>query len=642
MLLATPVPGFGQQQPTSEFDSLLMTAQQAQSTHDYAAAATAYKQAVRIQSNMAQLWANLGLMEHETGNFPEAIQSFEHANQLNPTLYVPNLFLGMDYVHVGKAKEAIPFLSKAEKSNNSDPQAPLALGRAYIALGKFPLAAHELRRAISLDPMQSSAWFALGIGYLDQMEADSRRMSEEDHDSTYAKALLAESLDKQSRYNEAVRAYRSAISTKPQPPCLHSELGMSLLREHDVAGAAQEFKVDQEANPECSTATLGEAKIALDKGANEEALKILEALWDRDEGFVRSNMKLLVEGISNDRLNGFLNFLAQQHNAGQSDLYSTLTAAFTAATGSGQQFDDSRESRDSQAAKTQGSYSGMNRNAADKYYASGQFQKCAEQLRPSLATARAEDLHLLAACSFFTGDFETASRATATVSGVSAHLSDALYWSIKANEQLAFRSLARFEQLEPNSARSHILLGDIYRQRRVYDDALNEYKKALEIEPNDPAALLGMASAYLGNDNIDKTLETLRAALPHSPDDPELNLLMAEALVSHHDIAAAEPYLYKSLSAKSQMLPHVHALLGRVYAEAGRTQDAIHELKLGAESDDDGSIHYQLARLYRQTGDSKNASDALEEMKVIKKQERERAAITAQDALPPSAEDLPQ
>jgi tetratricopeptide (TPR) repeat protein len=641
ILLAGPIPGLGQQSALT-FDSLITKAQQAQSAHDYAAAAIAYKQAVKIQTNMAELWANLGLMEHETGDFPEAIQSFEHANRLNPSLYVPNLFLGTDYVRVGKVKEALPFLSKAEKSNSTDPQAPLALGRAYIALGKSALAANELRRSVSLDPRQGTAWFALGIAYLNQVEADSRRMSEENHDSMYAKVLFAESLDKQSRYSEAVRAYRSVIDTKSQPPCLHSELGMALLRAHDVDGAAQEFKAEQEANPECSAAMLGEARIALDKGANEEVLKILETLGDRDEGFMRSNMPLLAEGISNDRLSGFVTFLAQQHNASQSVLFNTLSAAFTAAAGSGQQFEDTSEPQDSRTAKTQASYSGMNRNAAEKYYASGQFQKCAVQLRPALATMRAEDLLLLAACSFFTGDFETASRATAALPTVSAHQPDALYWSIKANEQLAFRSLARFEQLEPNSARSHILLGDIYRQRRVYDDALNEYRKALEVVPDDPAAMLGMASAYLGNDNVDKTLETLRAALPHSPDDPELNLLMAEALIAHHDVAEAEPYLYKSMSAKAQMLPHVHALLGEVYAEAGRTQDAINQLKRGTQSDEDGSVHYQLARLYRQAGDNKSAADALEEMKAIKKQQRERAAIKAQDALPPSAEDLPQ
>jgi predicted Zn-dependent protease len=121
--------------------------------------------------------------------------------------------------------------------------------------------------------------------------------------------------------------------------------------------------------------------------------------------------------------------------------------------------------------------------------------------------------------------------------------------------------------------------------------------------------MLGISSAYLGNNDIEKAIETARAALLKDADDPELNLIMAEALVAHHDYAEAEPYLNKSLKAKPQMLPHVHALLGRVYAEAGRNTDAIAQLKLGTESDSDGSVHYQLARLYREIGDGKSAAE---------------------------------
>jgi ATP/maltotriose-dependent transcriptional regulator MalT len=55
-----------------------------------------------------------------------------------------------------------------------------------------------------------------------------------------------------------------------------------------------------------------------------------------------------------------------------------------------------------------------------------------------------------------------------------------------------------------------------------------------------------------------------------------------------------------------------------------RTNDAIRQLKMGESSDENGSIHYLLARLYRQTGDTKNASAALEQVKTIKQQRRER------------------
>jgi len=69
LLLLLANSGFGQQQPAATLDSLLETAQKAQAVNDYATAANAYKQAVRLQPNMAELWANLGLMEQESYSF---------------------------------------------------------------------------------------------------------------------------------------------------------------------------------------------------------------------------------------------------------------------------------------------------------------------------------------------------------------------------------------------------------------------------------------------------------------------------------------------------------------------------------------------------------------------------------------------
>jgi predicted Zn-dependent protease len=55
-------------------------------------------------------------------------------------------------------------------------------------------------------------------------------------------------------------------------------------------------------------------------------------------------------------------------------------------------------------------------------------------------------------------------------------------------------------------------------------------------------------------------------------------------------------------------LRHVHALIGKVYAETGQNQRGNRQLKMGESSDENGSIHYLLARLYRQIGDTRDAT----------------------------------
>ena len=107
------------------------------SRSDFKAAVEDYKQAVTMHPESAEMWANLGLVEHESGDYAEAIRSFQQALRRKPTLYVPKLFLGIDYLHTGNTSAAIHFLAKAEAMNKTDPEAPLELGRAYSSAGKF-------------------------------------------------------------------------------------------------------------------------------------------------------------------------------------------------------------------------------------------------------------------------------------------------------------------------------------------------------------------------------------------------------------------------------------------------------------------------------------------------------------------------
>ncbi len=624
VLLVKPIPGLGQQQPASRLESLVAAAQQAQAANDFAAAVNDYKQAVRIQPDMPELWANLGLMEQQAGDTSGAMQSLLQANRLNQSLYVPNLFLGIDLEHTGKAPEAIPFLSKAEKMNKTDPQAPLALGRAYYAVGKFSSAAQEFVHATALDPKLGAAWFALGIARLNQVELDARKMSIENKSSAFAGALYAESLEKQARFSEAATLYKSLLATQPQPPCLHSALGVALIRHRDPEGAAAEFAGERAAHPECGLALLGQARIAIDRGDNEQAVKLLHELWGRDRGFFESSAAILIEGLSNEAASAVVAYFSQPETIVPADFRDALLAALDRG---GQKIDERRELDAPVAAASVSA----DPRSAEEYYAAGEFERCAQRLNPSLAAGRADKLRLLAACSFFAGDNERAFRAATALETLQPHSAEALYWSIQANERLALQSLAQFQQLEPDSARSHVLVGDIYHQLEREDDAQAEYQKALDLEPGNPAAMLGLALAYLSNNNTDKAMETALTALQRSPQDPELNMVVAEAMVAKNQFAEAEPYLMNSLNVKPQLLGHVHALLGKVYSETGRTNEAITQLKMGESSDENGSIHYLLARLYRQIGDTKNAAAALEQVKTIKQQRQDRGVKTVED-----------
>lgn len=619
MLLGGSMVGFARQQPSGSLESLFAAAQRAQASGDYATAVSDYTQAAKMRPDLAIIWANLGLSQQEAGNFPAAIDAFQRANRLDPALYVPNLFLGIDLAHTGKALQAVPFLTKAENINPTDAQAPLALGRAWISARVYNKAIPALDHALRLNPELGTAWFDLGIAQLDEVEADALTISEEDQHSPFAGALYAESLVKQARFAEAASLYRTLLDAPSQPPCLHSELGFALIRNHDEAAAGAAFAADRAAHPECSLALLGQARMDADNGDAKDAFSLLGQLWQRDRGFFACNAGTLFDGMPAGQQSAFLaEWTDSDRNPGPEELRQDLLKAFSAA-------------GECPSGISGGGVSSASHRTAQEDYASGQFAACAHALQTEPAPRTPARLRLLAACSFLTGDNEAAAREAAALRNREPHSVEAMYWSIRANERLAFEALTRFEQLEPDSVRSHVLLGDIYEQLERYDTAEAEYKKALAVSPSNEAAMLGLANAYLNNYNPQGALSVARDALVRAPDDPELNLVVAQALMNQHAFAQAEPYLQKSLKAKPQMLPRIHALIGKVYAETGRTQAAIEQLKLGASSDEDGSVQYLLAHLYLKLGDRKQALAALARMETIKRQRAARGMKGVED-----------
>jgi predicted Zn-dependent protease len=441
-------------------------------------------------------------------------------------------------------------------------------------------------------------------------------MSIENKHSPFAGALYAESLGKQGRFGEAASLYKSILDSKPQPPCLHSELGFALLRDHKEAEAGPAFAADRAAHPECSLALLGQARLAVDGGHADQASILLEQLRNRDPGFFACNAATILDGMPREQQSAFV---AQLNNQAQDpELRQALVAAFDA------------EGECSAPPSDAGTPATPSRTAG-AWYASGQFASCTRNLQSEPAPLSTEKLRLLAACSFFNGDNQSAARAAAAWRTREPHSLEALYWSIQANERLAFRSLVRFQQLEPDSVRSHVLLGDIYQQLERFDEAQAEYQKALAVSPSDRGAMLGLASAYLSNYNAQGAMAVVQKALVRAPDDPELNLVMAQSLLDQREYAEAEPYLQKSLKAKPQMLPRIHALIGKTYAETGRTREAIEELKLGASSDEDGSVQYLLFELYRKLNDAGDAKVALARMQNIKQQREARGVKRVED-----------
>ena len=248
---------------------------------------------------------------------------------------------------------------------------------------------------------------------------------------------------------------------------------------------------------------------------------------------------------------------------------------------------------------------------AETLYAAGKYATCDQVLKPALETLDSAQQQLLASCSFYTGDFLTTSKVAERQKANPATLVRGLYWETKADQKLAIATLMRAGEIDPNSPRMHVLTGDVFRQKRRWSEAEAEYRKALAIDPTSRGARLSLAIVLFTELKTDEAFEITKSLLAEVPEDPEANLLAGEILVQGHKFEEAEPYLSRCKNLDPDLIPRLHVLLGQVYAATNRISEAISEYKLGLASDEDGSIHYQLARLYEKSGDKDAATEEI-------------------------------
>jgi tetratricopeptide (TPR) repeat protein len=614
----------GAQEPVQALQPLLAEAQAAQSRGDFHSAADAYRKATELGPSIPQLWANLGLMDHQLGNSSEAIESFKKAAQLNSSLFVPQLFLGIEYLNGKNPDAALPYLKRAGELKPEDLQAALFLGRAYSMLDRGSQAADSFWKATEMAPNNGNAWIGLGTAYLQQVETDARLMTSTYKHSPFVALRTAETLAEEGKLVDAEKAYKVAIAFASPAPCVHAEFGITLLREKRIAEARGQFEAETRAEGHCGLASLGNAVAAGATGQTEVTVKALAAIAANNPGFIESNLYLFRDALSEEQARSMADLARkQQSNGGSSiDLGTVVEQALFSDFLPIARIDKVEATEATRRAPAE----------ARALYVAGKYAACDQALKPVLEELDSAQQQLLASCAFYTGDFLTVSKVAERQKANPASLAQGLYWETKADQKLAIATLTRAGEIDPDSPRMHVLTGDVFRQKRHWSEAESEYRKALAIDPKSHGARLSLGIVLFTELKTDEAFTIAKSLLAEAPEDPAANLLAGEMLVQEHKFQEAEPYLTHCHNLDPEFVPHLHLLLGQVYAETNRVPEAISEYKQGLTGDENGSVHYQLARLYQKTGDTTAAAEAFQNSQKLRKQWDDRASVVLQQS----------
>lgn len=602
---------------------LLAQARVAQAKGDFSQAASAYQKAVAFEPSIPELWANLGLMYRESGNHSEAVKSLQHAARMKPSLFVPQLFLGLEYLQANQASAARPYLENAVKLNPNDVQALHSLAKAHSMLRESERATDLYGQAVRLDSNKGDLWFDFGTSYLLQVENDARSMTSAHGDSAFVKLRAAEVLAEQGKLIDAEEAYRASIAAPPFPPCAFAEYGITLLRQQKTAAARSEFEDEIKTGSYCGLVTLGQIVADLGSADVDPAFTKLAEVADADLAFVRSSLPLFRGVLTTERVKSLIDATHTKANGSSSiDLAALIEGAFLT--------DDTlpafNTGGDAQPAHTQPQSPGNSVRLAKE----GRYSQCDEALKEDQQTESSARLRLLAFCSFYAGDFPTTSLAGQHLKKQPETRAEGLYWESKADQNLAIQAFGRAGEIDANSPRMHVLLGNVFREKRRWDEAETEYRKAVALDPKSRSARLSLAITLYSELKNDEAFALDESLLTEDPANPEANLLAGEILVQRNQFVQAEHYLQKCRGVQSELLPRSHALLGKVFAESGRVPEAIAEYKLGLSTDEDGSLHYQLGRLYQQSGNKAAAAEAFRQSKQLVARWNDRARVLLQ------------
>jgi predicted Zn-dependent protease len=218
-------------------------------------------------------------------------------------------------------------------------------------------------------------------------------------------------------------------------------------------------------------------------------------------------------------------------------------------------------------------------------WAAAELQKAAPRTAAACATKRAE-------CLFLDGKFRDALLAARPRKSPVG-----LYWTIRAANQLSTESVTRLETLPP-SIELHLIRADIAQAQGRPADAVTAVRSALALAPGNPAIEAALAEALVRANDLAAAIPLLERLARDNPQDGSILLMQGDALLRSQRLDEAIPVLERAVKADASAIAQ-RASLGRAYVQAGRFEEALPHLEAAASQDEDGDVHYQLARAYQ-------------------------------------------
>ena len=237
------------------------------------------------------------------------------------------------------------------------------------------------------------------------------------------------------------------------------------------------------------------------------------------------------------------------------------------------------------------------------------YAGCAQWLESRKPASRPE-LLLLGKTQFTLEQYAHAADTLAGLLGIDKGNVETSYWLARTYQALGAECYDRLEESFPESWRAHQLRAEAFHAREAENDAIQEYRLALQLRPDEAELHEALGEIFLKKKSYDEAQAELEASLRLDPSHPHTLCLLGRLYVLKHENEKAVPYLQKSLRYEPDM-PDANNLLGTAYVRLGEDAKAIPALEKAVPIDFYGDVHYQLYVAYRKLGKRELADQAL-------------------------------
>jgi tetratricopeptide (TPR) repeat protein len=198
---------------------------------------------------------------------------------------------------------------------------------------------------------------------------------------------------------------------------------------------------------------------------------------------------------------------------------------------------------------------------------------------------------------------------------------ETLYWKNCSYTELAIAALGQLMRLPP-SPQIHELMAEALDLEGEHRQAADELREALLLAPGDRRLEELLAKMLWRSREFDQAEPLLKELLQADSNSAESNFELGDLFLQQEDADKAIPLLEKAVKIRPELLS-AQASLARAYARSGRPAEAIPHFRVALPVDDDGSLHFQLARAYQSAGNSNLAREAMRQFEEI----RSKAAV---------------